>query len=103
MLLDFKDWFIFVMSQLPQNEIIKDALRKGIKLVPDIVIRELVDNALIHQDLLQTGTSVIVDIYADRVEISNPAEPVVPVDRFIDGYQSRNERLADLMRRMGIC
>ncbi|MCH6255666.1 hypothetical protein MLD52_03855 [Puniceicoccaceae bacterium K14] len=27
----------------------------------------------------------------------------MPVDRFIDGYQSRNERLADLMRRFGIC
>jgi ATP-dependent DNA helicase RecG len=25
------------------------------------------------------------------------------VERFIDGYQSRNERLAALMRRMGIC
>jgi len=45
----------------------------------------------------------MVEIYADRIEISNPGEPVVPVDRFIDGYQSRNERLADLMRRMGIC
>ena len=38
-----------------------------------------------------------------RLEISNPGEPVVPVERFIDGYQSRNERLADLMRWMGIC
>ncbi len=28
---------------------------------------------------------------------------LVPLERFIDGYQSRNERLADLMRRMGIC
>ena len=27
----------------------------------------------------------------------------MPVERFIDGYQSRNPRLADLMRRMGIC
>ena len=27
----------------------------------------------------------------------------MPVDRFIDGYQSRNEHLADIMRRMGIC
>lgn len=25
------------------------------------------------------------------------------MERFIDGYQSRNERLADLMRRMHIC
>ena len=49
------------------------------------------------------GASVMIEIYADRVEISNPGEPIVPVDRFIDGYQSRNERLADLMRRFAIC
>ena len=45
----------------------------------------------------------MIEIYENRVEISNPGEPVVPVERFIDGYQSRNERLADLMRRFGIC
>jgi predicted HTH transcriptional regulator len=45
----------------------------------------------------------MVEGFSNRVEISNPGEPVVPVERFIDGYQSRNERLADLMRRMGIC
>ena len=49
------------------------------------------------------GASVMIEIYSNRVEISNPGEPVVPVERFIDGYQSRNERLADLMRRMRIC
>lgn len=93
----------FVMYQLPQNEVIEDALRKEVKLVPEITIRELIANALIHQDFLMTGVSVMVEMYADRVEISNPGEPVVPVERFIDGYQSRNERLANLMRRMGIC
>lgn len=93
----------FVMSQLPQNEIIEDALRKEVKLVPEIVIRELVANALIHQDFRITGASMMVEIYSNRVDISNPGEPIVPVERFIDGYQSRNERLADLMRRMRIC
>jgi ATP-dependent DNA helicase RecG len=93
----------FVMSQLPQNEVVEDALRKDVKLLPQIVIRELVANALIHQDLAMGGASVMVEIYSNRVEISNPGEPVVPVERFIDGYQSRNERLADLMRRMGAC
>jgi len=93
----------FVMTQLPQNEVVEDALRKEVKLLPQIVIRELVANALIHQDLAMGGASVMVEIYSNRVEISNPGEPVVPVERFIDGYQSRNERLADLMRRMGIC
>jgi predicted HTH transcriptional regulator len=67
------------------------------------VIRELVANALIHQDFMVGGASVMVEVYSNRVEISNPGEPIVPVERFIDGYQSRNERLADLMRRMHIC
>ncbi|MCC6127418.1 MAG: putative DNA binding domain-containing protein [Pirellulales bacterium] len=93
----------FIMGQLPQNEVVEDALREEMKLVPEIVIRELVANALIHQDITMTGASLMVEIYDDRLEISNPGEPVVPVERFIDGYQSRNERLADLMRRMRIC
>ena len=45
----------------------------------------------------------MIDVYVDRVEISNPGDPLVPVDRFIDGYRSRNERLAGLMRRFSIC
>ncbi len=93
----------YVMGKMPQNEVIEDAIRKAVKLVPEVVIRELLANALIHQDFEVSGTSPIVEVYADRVEISSPGEPIVPVDRFIDGYQSRNERLADLMRRFGIC
>ncbi len=93
----------FVMDQLPQNEVVQDAIRQETKMVPEIAIRELVANALIHQDLAIGGSSVMIEIYSDRVEISNPGDPIVPVERFIDGYESRNERLADLMRRMGIC
>jgi predicted HTH transcriptional regulator len=91
------------MAQLPQNEIIEDALRREVKLIPEEAVRELVANALIHQDLSVGGASVMIEIYANRLEISNPGEPIVPVERFIDGYQSRNEHLADVMRRMGIC
>ena len=99
----FQELIRSVMTQLPQNETIEGALRRELKLVPDVVIRELIANALIHQDFLMGGASVMIEIYADRVEISSPGEPLVPVERFIDGYQSRNERLADLMRRVGIC
>lgn len=93
----------FIMGQLPQNEVLKGALRRETKLVPEIVVREFVANALIHQDFSMTGMSTMIEIYSNRVEFSNPGEPLVPVERFIDGYQSRNERLADVMRRMGIC
>jgi len=93
----------FVMAQLPQNEVIENALRKSVKLLPQDSVRELVANALIHQDLSIGGASPMIEIYANRIEISNPGEPIVPVERFIDGYQSRNERLADFMRRMSKC
>jgi len=93
----------YVMSQLPQNEVIVDALRREVKLVPEVVIRELAANMLIHQEFNEEGMGAMIEVYDSRVEFSNPGEPIVPVDRFIDGYQSRNERLADLMRRFGIC
>ena len=97
-------WLVhFVMSQLPQNEVIQDALRKEVKLAPEIAVRELIANALIHQDFGIPGVSVMIEVYSDRLEISSPGDPLVPVERFIDGYQPRNERLADLMRRMSIC
>ncbi len=99
----FKGLVQYVMGRLPQNEVIEDAIRKEVKLVPEVVIRELLANALIHQDFEITGVSPVVEVYATRVEVSNPGDPIVPVERFIDGYQSRNERLADLMRRFGIC
>lgn len=93
----------YVMGKLPQNEVIEGAIRKEVKLLPEVVVRELLANALIHQDFEMRGASPVVEVFSNRVEISNPGEPIVPVERFIDGYQSRNERLADLMRRFGIC
>jgi len=99
----FRGLIRFIMSQLPQNEVVKGAIRQEVKLLPELAIRELVANALVHQDFLISGASVMIEVYTNRVEISNPGPPIVEVNRFIDGYQSRNERLADLMRRMGVC
>jgi predicted HTH transcriptional regulator len=99
----FRNLVAFIMGQLPQNEVVEEAIRRKMKLLPEIVIREIVANAMIHQDFAMTGASPMIEVYPNRVEISNPGEPIVPVERFIDGYQSRNERLADLMRRMRIC
>ncbi len=99
----FRELIHFAMSHLPQNEVVETAIRKEVKLVPEIIIRELVANAIVHQDFTKSGASVMVEIYADRVEISNPGEPVVPVERFIDSGDSRNEGMARMMRMMGIC
>ncbi len=92
----------WINSQLPANEEIGKAFRKESRMYPEIAIRELVANALIHQDLSVKGFPMI-EIFSDRIEISNPGNPLITPDRFIDSYISRNEKLADLMRRMGFC
>jgi len=94
----------YVNDQLPQNEQIGQALRKEVRVYPEIAIRELVANALIHQDFSITGAGPLVEIFADRMEVSNPGEPLIDTLRFMDEPpRSRNEYLASLMRRMSIC
>jgi ATP-dependent DNA helicase RecG len=93
----------FINGLVPSNEVIEQALRRVVKMFPEVGVRELVANALIHQDFTETGTSVMIELYDDRMDISNPGKSFISPDRFIDEYQSRNERLTDLMRRLGIC
>lgn len=97
--LQLTDW---VNGQLPANEEIGRALRDDVRMYPEIAIREIVANMIIHQDFSVLGFPMI-EIYSDRVEISSPGQPLIDVNRFIDEYQSRNEELADVMRRMGYC
>jgi len=93
----------FVFDQLPTNEAIKSAIRQQVNLYPKIAIRELIANALIHQDFSISGTGPMIEIFSDRIEITSPGLPLITTIRFIDEYQSRNEGLASMMRRIGIC
>ncbi len=94
----------FINGLLPVNEVIGQALRKEVPVYPELAIRELVANALIHQDFSVTGRGPMVEIFDDRMEITNPGTPLVETARMLDTPpRSRNEGLASLMRRMGIC
>lgn len=98
----FKEMVAWINSQLPANEEIGLALRKNTRMCPEIAIRELSANMIIHQDFSEQGFPMI-EIYSDRISFSNPGQPLISVERFIDEYQSRNDSLADIMRRIGIC
>ena len=94
----------YIDGILPANEMIEKALRKTVPMFPDLAIRELVGNALIHQDFSVTGAGPMIEIFDDRIEITNPGEPLVDTRRFLDTPpRSRNETLASLMRRVRIC
>lgn len=100
----FQGAVAYINDQLPQNEQIGQALRRDVRMYPEIAVRELVANALIHQDFHVTGAGPTVEIFESRMEISNPGVPLIDTLRFIDEPpRSRNESLAGLMRRMNIC
>lgn len=94
----------FIKGILPENEVIGEALRKTVPMYPELAIRELVANLLIHQDFTVSGTGPMVEVFDGRLEITNPGEPLVDTRRFLDTPpKSRNEDLASFLRRVGIC
>lgn len=94
----------FLKTILPENEVIGEALRKSVPMYPELAIRELVANVIIHQDFTMTGTGPMVEVFDRRLEITNPGEPLVETQRFLDTPpQSRNEALASFLRRVNIC
>lgn len=99
------EWLIgYINGLLPANEVFRQAMRVTVLMYPEPAIRELVANALVHQDLFVTGAGPTVEIFEDRMEITNPGVPLVDVQRFLDTPpRSRNEALASLMRRIGVC
>jgi len=100
----FENMIEYINNLLPSNEVIGKVFRQTIKMYPELSIRELVANAIIHQDFFQSGNSVMIEIYANRFEVTNPGEPLVDTDRFLDTPpKSRNEILASFMRRINIC
>ena len=100
----FREAIEYINDQLPRNEEIGQALRREVRVYPEIAIRELVANALIHQDFTLTGNGPTVEVFDNRIEITNPGIPLINTLRFIDEPpRSRNENLAGLMRRMNIC
>lgn len=100
----FKGAITFINNRLPLNEQIGQALRQEVPMYPELAIRELVANAIIHQDFNISGTAPMVEIFSDRIEISNPGVPLIDTKRFLDQPpRSRNEDLAAFMRRINIC
>lgn len=100
----FEELIKFIEALIPSQEVIIGALREKQFAYPLISVREAVANALIHQDFSVTGAGPVVEIFEKRIEITNPGTPLVDVWRIIDNPpKSRNEKLAELMRRLRMC
>lgn len=101
---DFEGLVRLIQALLPSREVIGEALRREEPVYPEVILRELLMNALIHQDFRLSGCGPVLEIFDDRIEITNPGRPLVDIDRLIDTPpRTRNVELAQLMRRMTLC
>lgn len=100
----FEGLIRYIEALIPTKEMIKGALREKETAFPLLAIREAAANALIHQDFSIVGTGPVIELFKNRIEFTNPGKPLVDIYRIIDNPpKSRNEKLAELMRRLKMC
>ena len=100
----FDDLIKWIYSQIPEPEIITKIYREQKITYPEKAIREIVANALIHQDCEMDGMRPVIEIYKNHIEISNPGNCLVDPKKIIESVpKSINERMVYVMRRLKIC
>ena len=62
----------YLRRVLPHSEVVQQSLRTEVSVYPEIALRELIANALMHQDFSVTGAGPMVEIYDDRIAVTNP-------------------------------
>ena len=94
----------YVSTLLPEREDINTVRRTTNSVFPLPAIREAIANAIIHQDFFLAGAGPVIEIFGNRIEVTNPGTPLVEIMRIVDNPpKSRNEKLAALMRRLRMC
>jgi predicted HTH transcriptional regulator len=99
----FQGLLSFITDRTPKKERFTGGIRKIMPVYSATAIREIIANALIHQDFTITGAGPVVEIYQGRIEVVNPGNSLIAVERIIDERRSRNEKFAATMRELGIC
>lgn len=92
-----------IMNHIPYTENYSEGSRKDVPRFPKIAIRELVANALVHQDFTIEGMCPTVEIFSNKIVFSSPGVPLIAPERFLDVQPiSRNNDLANLIGKFNI-
>ncbi|MEJ2050819.1 MAG: ATP-binding protein [Calditrichota bacterium] len=92
------------LSFLKENlRIYDDEVEKTPKGIPYHALKELVVNAVAHRNYFEKGGNVRVEIFDDRVIISNPGglPAGLPEESFGERSEQRNPNLAELLKLIG--
>ncbi|MCY4170471.1 MAG: putative DNA binding domain-containing protein [Bacteroidetes bacterium] len=100
----FSKFIQFVDHVIPTDETFRNGIRKQSQRFPILAVREVIANAMIHQDLSSRNGGPIVEIFDNRIEVMNRGIPLIDCKQFINAPpKTRNKTLATLFRRFGMC
>ena len=95
----------FLKSKLELRYIIKTAGPRIEKYeIPEVVFKEAIINALAHRDYYEAGGKIHIEVYDNRVEITNPGGLVdtIQENEFGTRSVSRNPVVFDLFQRLDL-
>jgi ATP-dependent DNA helicase RecG len=99
-----KEGLTFIRRHLNEASEIKGLIRKNILEIPLVALREALVNAVAHRDYLETGARIMVEVFSDKVVISNPGglPPGLSEKDFGKYSLSRNPLISSLLLRAGL-
>ena len=78
-------------------------LREDVYILPEVAFREALANAVAHRDYMIDGSCVNINLYVDRVEMSNPGESLVAIkDLDKTDSRARNPILMEYLKAFDI-
>ncbi len=101
---NYENAIIYLQSKLNTEFIIKSGPREEKLELPEDALREAILNAIAHRDYFVSGANILVEIYSNRVEITNPGGLVkgMTIEDLGKKSLSRNNLLFGLMQRMDL-
>lgn len=70
---------------------------------PELALRELIANALIHQEYSTPDSGPLIEIFDDRIEMVNSGLPLVNKQRLVNSPpKTRNHKILSMMRQMNL-
>ncbi len=93
----------FLSDALAKEALAPEDLRQMDGEVDYLTIREMLVNQIIHQDYYDSRTSAQIELYADRITLTNAGYSLVPMGELLEGgtSQSRNPLIARALRTIG--
>ena len=99
---DIDDAMVFIERNTRTGWRIERLQRENVPEYPTKALREAITNAVMHRDWWEVGANVFVEIYSDRIEVSNPGglPRGLSPEQFGTRSVRRNPLIADLLHRI---